>query len=280
MNFVRLFIVGLVGIISGAQSTFADEQNDVHPYLSAKFFVDVGVYFPDREASIRVDGSISGIASYVDFQQDFGIRKSDDTFALNAGWRFGKKWQLGLQYFEFSDSKTAVLAEDIEWRGVVFQQGSSVAAGHDFELLRVFFARRFESKKDNHEFGVGAGLHWIGLGSFIEGDAIIAGGGSAFRSESVGISVPLPNIGGWYTYSISPDWALKARLDWLDVSIGEYDGGLINASFGINYQAFKYAGIGLSYNVFDLDVGINKPSWRGAAEIKYEGLYAFLSFYW
>jgi hypothetical protein len=279
MRIGLLLLVGLIFFFGGAQSTQADEQDEYHPYLSAKFFIDMGVYFPEREMSIRVDGSISGIASYVDFQQELGVRKSDETFALNAGWRFGKKWQLGLQYFEFSDSKTAALTEDIEWGDVVFQQGSSVSVGHDFELLRVFFARRFESN-DHHEFGVGAGVHWIELGAFIEGNAIIAGGGNAFRSESVGITAPLPNIGGWYTYSISPDWALKARLDWLSVSIGEYDGTLINASFGVNYQAFKYAGIGLSYNIFSLDAGINKPSWRGAADIDYEGLYAFLSFYW
>ena len=279
MRIRLLLLVGLIGFFSGSQPTQADEQDEFHPYLSSNFFIDVGVYFPDREVSIRVDGSISGIARYVDFQQELGARKSDDTFALNAGWRFGEKWQLGLQYFEFSDAKTAVLAEDIGWGDLVFQQGSSITAGHDFELLRVFFARRVESN-DHHEFGVGAGVHWIELGAFIEGNAIISGGGNAFRSESVSITAPLPNIGGWYTYSISSDWALKARLDWLSVSIGEYDGTLINASFGINYQAFKYAGIGLSYNVFSLDVGINKLGWRGAADIDYEGLYAFLSFYW
>ena len=153
----------------------------------------------------------------------------------------------------------------------------------DWSRLRThsrFFRAQVRVKKDHHEFGVGGGLHWIGLGACIEGNAIIAGGGNAFRTESVSVTAPLPNIGAWYTYSISPDWALKARLDWLRFNIGEYDGGLINASFGINYRVFKYAGIGLSYNIFDLDVGINTQSWRGAAEIKYEGLYAFLSFYW
>ena len=279
MKPAHLVLVGLFGFVGGMQSAYADEQNDVHPYLGAKFFIDVGVYFPEREISFGAGGSISGTARNVDFQQEFDAGKSDDTLALNAGWRFGKKWQLGLQYFDFSDAKVVVLAEDIEWRDVLFEQGSSVAGGHDFELIRVFFARSFQSK-DKHEFGAGAGLHWIGLGAFIEGNAIIAGGANEFRSESVSAKAPLPNIGAWYTYSISPDWAMKARLDWLDVSIGEYDGQLINASFGINYQAFKYAGIGLSYNVFSLDAGINKPSWRGAVDIDYEGLYAFLSFYW
>lgn len=279
MRIRLLLLVALIGFFGGAQSTQADEQSDVHPYLTAKFFIDTGVYLPEREVAIRVDGSISPITPYIDFRQELGAAKSDDTFALNAGWRFGKKWQLGLQYFEFSDVKSAVLAEDVGWGDLVFQQGSSVSAGHDFELIRVFFARRFESK-EHHEFGIGAGLHWIELGAFIEGNAIIAGGGNAFRTESVSVSAPLPNIGAWYTYSISPEWAVKARLDWLSASIDEYDGTLINASVGINYQAFKYAGIGLSYNVFSLDGGITKPGWRGAVDIDYEGPYVFLSFYW
>lgn len=277
-SIIVLFFV-LIGFVGGMQSVYADEPSDVHPYLSATFFIDTGVYFPERSIAIRVDGSINPMTPYIDFQQEFGMSKTDDTGALNAGWRFGKKWQLGLQYFSFSDAKAAVLEQDVEWRDVIYAQGSSVSVGKDFELTRVFFARRFESR-EHHEFGVGAGLHWISIGAFIEGNAIIAGGANGFRRESVSVSAPLPNIGGWYTHSISPKWALKARLDWLSASIGEYGGRMINASFGVNYQAFRYAGIGLSYNIFDLNVEVKKSSWRGAVNLKYEGLYGYLSFYW
>jgi hypothetical protein len=55
---------------------------------------------------------------------------------------------------------------------------------------------------------------------------------------------------------------------------------LINASIGLNYQAFENFGIGLNYNVFDLDVDVKKNNWRGNANISYDGPYAFLSFYW
>ena len=90
MKPAHLMLVGLFGFVGGMQSTYADEQNDVHPYLTAKFSIDLGVYFPERETTFRVDGSLPGTSSNVDFQQELGAGKSDETFALNAGWRFGK----------------------------------------------------------------------------------------------------------------------------------------------------------------------------------------------
>ncbi len=142
-----------------------------------------------------------------------------------------------------------------------------------------FFGRTLDTS-DRHDFGVGAGFHWLEFGAFIEGNVILGGGGGAFRREAVSANGPLPNFGVWYQYSLSPRWALRSRLDWLDVSLGEYDGKLINASFGLNYQTFDHFGIGLNYNFFELDVDVTKSDWRGELETTYEGLYAYLSFYW
>jgi hypothetical protein len=103
---------------------------------------------------------------------------------------------------------------------------------------------------------------------------------NAFRKESVSAAAPLPNTGLWYMYSISPKWAFKSRFVWMSASVGDYSGQLINASLGLNYQMLEHAGVGLSYNLFDVDVGIKKSDWRGSAETRYEGLYAYVSFYW
>jgi len=263
-----------------AQSLRADVQDDVHPYLTQEFFVDLGMYFPNRTVAFQVNGSLDTPNDIIDFHRDLELDRSDETFALNFGWRFGEKWELATQYFKSSGGRKAVLEEDIEWGDVVFEQGSSVSVGQDFSLLRLFFARRFESS-ERHEFGVGAGIHWLELGAFVEGDVSIGGGGgSIFARESVRGSAPLPNIGVWYMVSISPKWAFKGRLDWLDASIGDYRGALFNTSLGLNYQVFEHVGIGLNFNIFDLDLSVTKSGWRGRANSTYEGLYANLSIYW
>jgi len=262
-----------------AQSLRAEDQDDVHPYLSEKFFVDLGAYFPNREVQFRVNGTLDAPNDNIDFGREFELGDSDQIFSLNFGWRFGEKWELGTQYFDASNGGGAVLEEDVEWGDVVFEQGSNVSAGTDFSILRIFFGRNFESS-ERQRFGVGAGIHWLELGAFIEGNAIIAGGANMFRRESVSASAPLPNFGVWYMYSMSPKWAFKGRVDWLDVDVGEIGGSLLNISIGVNYQIFERVGVGLNYNSFDLDASVKKSNWRGGANITYEGLYADLSIYW
>ena len=100
------------------------------------------------------------------------------------------------------------------------------------------------------------------------------------RRESVSASAPLPNFGVWYMYSMSPKWAFKGRVDWLDVDVGEVGGSLLNISIGVNYQIFEHVGVGLNYNSFDLDASVKKSNWRGGVNFTYEGLYADVSIYW
>jgi hypothetical protein len=266
-------------LLFGPSATLlAQNSNEVHPHLNAKYFGDLGVFMPDRDLKLVVNGSVSGNNEF-DFEQSANTKRSDDVFALDFNWRFGEKWSLRMQYFGNSPSQSAVLQQDIEWRDVVFGAGTTVTAGSDFALFRTFFGRSFNSG-ERTDYGIGAGLHWLSMGAFIEGEAIINGMPSGFRRESVSLDAPLPNIGAWYMYSISPKWAVSARADWFSASIDDYDGSLVNLSFGVNYQIFEHAGLGLSYNSVELDLDVSKPSWNGSIATEYSGLYANMSFYW
>ena len=275
-KFALLFVAFSFGSVL---SLPAVAQSDVHPYLTEKFSLDLGVFFPERRLTMSVDGPVIAAGEAIDFEESLGLKSSDDLFSLNFGWRFGEKWQLGAQYFGSSGERGKVLQEDVEWNDITFGQGTGIVAGQEFQLIRTFFARKFRGS-DQHEFGLGLGIHWLEVGAFIEGNAVVNGVPAGFRRESVSAKAPLPNIGGWYTYSISPKWAFRARLDWLSAKVGEYDGTLINASAGLNYQIFEHAGFGLSYNLFDLDVNINKRGWRGNVNTVYEGAFVHMSFYW
>jgi len=257
----------------------AEEQSNVHPYLTETFNVDLGIYFLSRKVHVAIDGPMEGSNDSIDLNQEFGLRRSDETFSADLAWRFGKKWELQTEYFRTSDSRQAELEEDIEWGDVIYEQGSNVLAHHGFSLTRIFFARRFESG-ERHEFGVGGGFHWLDITASIEGKIIVGDGENEVHSESANVSAPLPNIGVWYMYSISPKWAFDSRLDWMSANVGDYDGRLVNLSIGINYQIFEHSGVGLSYDRFNLDAGVNKSGWRGDVSTTFEGLYAYLSFYW
>lgn len=260
-------------------SPLAEAQNDAHPLLTDKFSIDLGVFFPQRTVTLSVDGPINSAAGDIDFDETIGLKESDDVFSVNFGWRFGEKWMLGTQYFKSSGETGKFLEEDVEWNDTTFGQGTGIAAGQEFQLIRTFFARKFKSS-DKQEFGLGLGIHWLEIGAWIEGNAVINGAPAGFRRESVKAEAPLPNIGAFYLYSFSPKWAFRARLDWLSAKVGDYDGTLTNVAAGINYQMFEHAGIGLSYNLFDLDLNVNKDGWHGNVNTRYDGAFVHVSFYW
>ncbi len=265
--------------ISGSKLLHAQEQIGVQPLLTEKFFIDLGIFFPDRDTRLGVDGTISGGNRDFEFSRATGIKKDDKTFAMDFGWRFGKKWSLLMQYFKSTGATGAALTEDIEWKDVVFAQGTNAVVGREFSVARVFFGYEFDNRP-RHDFGVGLGFHQMKFTGFIQGEILISGGGNVFREEAVSVSAPLPNIGIWYKYSLSPKWAFRSRFDWMDARVDIYDGGLTNSSIGVNYQMSEHFGVGLNYNRFILDVTVNKTNWRGRLEQRFEGAYVYVSAYW
>ena len=225
-------------------ASFAQTTDDFHPFLSDRFNITAGVFFPHKSFKIRVDGRDP--EEEIDFEEALGLDDDEVVGSLTFRWRFGKtrKWSLWGQYWGVSDSAGAVLTEDIEWEDVVFQEGTFARGGVEQEIVRIFIGREFFTTQPNHEFGLGVGVHWMSLDAFIEGQVLTSEGDLVFRRESVSEDFPLPNIGAWYGYSWGPNWLFQARLDWLSASAGDYDGGLWNGQAGIHWQAFEHIGFG------------------------------------
>lgn len=134
MRYVNRFAVACLLLISGTNLLHAQEQAVVHPYLTEKFFIDLGIYYLDRETRIGVDGILSGIIEDFEIHRATGANEDDETFAMNFGWRFGKNWSLLIQHFKSIGIAGGTLTEDIEWKDVVFAQGSNAVVGQEFSV--------------------------------------------------------------------------------------------------------------------------------------------------
>lgn len=267
---------GLVAL-AAAPIALAQEDDDLHPLLTDKVTMDIGIFFPERDKSLSVDGTVSGENEEFDFDSRFNRGSTDDIFAAEIAWRFHGRWSLLAQYFKSSDSGTTVLANDIAWRDIVFSAGTSASGAANIEVIRLFVGRQLERSR-HHDLGIGAGIHLLDFGASIEG-TVIANGMQASARRSVSESAPLPNIGAWYRYSISPRWAFRSRLDLLSASVGDVKGLLLNALVGVDYKVFEQGGIGLAYSYFELDVEVRSASWRGDFETTFGGPYLYVSGY-
>ena len=264
-------------LLSLSSPVLAQTADDYHPFLSDKFNLGVGAYWPSLDFNLRVDGSDPG--EEIDFDEALNLSDNQTSPAVNFRWRFGKKWSLLGQYWGTSTSGKEVLTEDVSWEDVIFREGTFVAGGLGLDVVRLFFGRKFDLNPQ-HEFGLGLGVHWMSLDSYLEGEALINDGSTGFYRAEASADFPLPNIGAWYMYSWSPKWVLITHLDWLSASVGDYSGGLWDFEVGVDYQAFKNVGFGLSYKAFLLDVDVDKSSWRGKAEFTQAGPALAVTFTW
>lgn len=263
----RLFLTAIFATLF-SNPVAAQTADDYHPFLSDKFNLEAGVFVPQISFGARVDGSLP--EEEIDFDQALNLDDNQSAASVNFRWRFGKKWSFWGQAWATNDTGKAVLEEDIEWEDVVFKKGTFAKGGVALDVVRAFFGREF-SLGPQHELGIGLGLHWMNLDTFLEGEVIINDTTTDFQRASVSASFPLPNIGAWYMYSWSPKWLFQSRADWLSATIGDYSGSLWDAQVGINYQAFKNIGFGLYYNSFLLDVDVDKGDWRGSADFTQHG---------
>jgi hypothetical protein len=261
----------------------ADESAQVHPYLDSKFYASVGLFLPDQAVKLSLDASVDPpdalLTPYYDFSESFGTSKSGQTFSAEIGWRFGERWQLRGQYFRIDDKGTALLEEDVEWGDYEFEIGSSVAAGVDMQITRIFFGRAFKSSEKS-EFGLGLGGHILDISAFVAGDATVDGEEVGFVSERASISQPLPNIGAWYMHGFSDRLAMTLRLDWLAANIDRYDGRIVNAAASLGYAISDHFGIGIAYNHFEINFNVDDTDWSGGIRTRVAGPYVSLTGYW
>jgi len=271
------FVMASAGLVLGMLPCLAAAQEDVasHPYLSNKFFASVGIFRPDQNMRLGLDASVDipepgpTPTETVDFSQTFGFSDSSETLSAEIGWRFGKKWQLRGQYFRVDSNARATLKEDVEWGDVVFNEGTSVGAGHDYQVTRLFFGRTFKAT-DERELGLGIGVHALDISAYING----------FREERASIVQPLPNFGAWYMHAFSSKWAATIRVDWLSASVGDYDGRIINSALNVGYAMTDHFGIGLAYNFFEINLKVDDPDWTGRIVSRFDGPYISLNGYW
>lgn len=267
-------------ILFAAPASVLAQDYDYHPVLSDNFNASLG--YMRSSNSFKFESTVLGDpGDDIDFNDAFDVSDHSSFFNGQIRWRFGsaRKWSIAAQYFSNKAEGSAVLEKDVEWDGLTFRAGTNVGAGSKLSVVRLLLGRSFVLN-DQHEFGVGIGLHNLDLSAYVEGELKINDETTEFRRAEVGDSQPLPNIGGWYYYSPAKNWLLHTRVDWISANIGDYDGGLWNANIGVNYQPWEHVGFDLSWQYFNLHLDVDKDDWTGGAEMTYSGPVVSVIFSW
>ena len=259
-----ILLMSLAGTVIAQDSAY-------HPALSDNFMFAAGAFRSDNTLKIRAEGG-TNLGDRIDFGDSVGVDSSNTLGHAQLRWKFGRerKWSIAGQYFSNDATGDATLDEDVNWQNITFREGTFVEGGVKLEVARLFLSRSFV-KNEQHDFGVGLGIHNLDLSAFIGGEVRINDETTGYRRENASASQVLPNLGAWYSFSPASRWLLHGRLDWISADLGKVDGTLWNTNVGVNFQAWRHVGFDLSYQYFNLDFTVDKDDWRGGADMTYSG---------
>jgi hypothetical protein len=267
-------------VLTTAPGIVLAQSYEYHPVISDNFTASLGYMYSSNSFKFESD-TIGDPGDDIDFDDVLNVSDHSNFFSGQLRWKFGstRKWSIAGQYFSNKATGDTLLTEDVEWDGVTFREGTNVGSSTKIAVTRLFIGRSF-ILNEQHDFGLGIGLHNLDISAYIEGEIIIDDETTEFQRHEVDDNQPLPNIGGWYNYSPAKNWLLHARVDWISANIGDYDGGLWNANIGFGYQVWEHVGFDLSWQYFNLHLDVDKDDWHGSTDMTYSGPVFSMVFAW
>jgi hypothetical protein len=237
---------------------------------SDKFRIQAGWFLTSSDSKLRVDSA--GTGTEVNLSDDLGVPKRDDTYLLNAEWRFAERHRLAISYFEMQRAGTRALTKDVTIADTILPAGSSATTTSETTIVPITYSYSFIKSPDS-ELAVTLAVHWTEMRLRVRGLTSI--NTTEFDKEaSAKAEGPLPLLGLRYDYAFTPEWRLLTHAEYFYLKSGgdaTYKGSMLSLRLATEYDLARNLALGLSYTHFAMDVDADKPSWKGRIEFNYHG---------
>lgn len=249
-----------------APAVFAEsETGDLQP---DSWGISIGVFFADQDMVTEFDVNVGEVGANVDFEEDLGLKASQEVGRLTMFRNFNERHQFDLDIFDLSQSSTQLLETEIEWGGSVFPVSAEVKTELDLRIYKVAYSYYLWRQPD-YRLGVTAGLYIADIGLSLrwqDNDV-----------DEVGeVTAPLPVIGLRGEYYFSDRWRLSGSAEWFGLEIDKYDGTLDDVIVSLDYRMSERTALGLGYNRVHINVDATEKSLRADLDWQYSGFFAYL----
>lgn len=244
---------------------------------SDRFWIEGGVYFPQVDSSVAVNSKVNaGVGTDIDMEDDLGFDDSATLAAIQAGWRISRKFSVVAEYFSLGRDTTHTTTRSITFDGATYPVSTSLTSEFKSDVYRLYLGYSFV-RNDKADLGVALGLHATDFGVSLEGQGRVGGNaGATLQRRAQDFLAPMPTVGLYGSYEVMPRLTLGARADYLSLSVGDYDGELINLQAKVTYRVFENIGIGAAWRYVDYRVDVDKDRYAGRFEYEFNGPSLFL----
>ena len=264
----RLVSACAVALLLASPAALAEGAPDL---LTDRFQVALGTFAISSEPTVQLNGEVSS-GDRVNFDEELGGGDAQ-RFRLDSHWRFGDAGRHKLKLIGFSASRdnSRTIDEEFEWGGDVYPVDAELESEFKFSVIELAYEYAFW-KRDNYEINGSIGLHYTSMDASLKASAETSGGTlTADLDNSASVDAPLPVIGLRGMWNLTHDFWLDVTGQFFALSIDDYDGNLQDYRVLFTWQPKKWAGVGVGYNRFSIDVDVDKDRFNGSLDWTYEG---------
>lgn len=241
----------------------------------------LGSFLINSEPTVKLNGTTSGeIRPGTDVNFDEALGGGDATrVRLDGSWRMTDSGRHKLKMLAFSASRdnTRKFDEPIDWGDATFQTDVDIKSEFKFSVVELAYEYEF-MQRENYELGASAGVHYTKLEASLSGQATVGDSTTPIDySDESSVDLPLPVFGLHGLWRLPQNFWIEASAQYFALSIDEYDGDLKDYRVTLTWQPSKWLGVGLGYDMFDVNVDVDKTDFNGSLEWKYDGPMLFYS---
>ncbi len=237
------------------------------PWYVQKFSVSAGFFFAVNSTDVTVNAPNSNRGTTVSFENDLGYLQTSPTFLGDVQWRISRRSKIELSYFGIDRSKTRTLQKSINFGDQTYDVDATVNTFFNTGVYRLSYGYAFFTGKKG-EFGAMIGFHIVkaSVGIGLVGQNISKSAGNDYA-----VTAPLPDIGLWGGYVISPRWAITGEIGYLALTINNINGRIATGNFGLTYNVVNNLRATLGYNGFNFKVSAEETHLDGSLKWGYNG---------
>ena len=254
---VVLVSIAVVPVASAADAETGDEGTPKALFDSNLHFA-LGGFFPRVESTLSLDSSSGSAGTEISSEDDLGLDKDTASPWVGFNWRFLPRHQFQGEWFELNRDGTKSASRQLNFGNTTAFTGASLSSKVDLNIGRLTYGYSV-LRKEEHDLSILAGAHIATMQATITASGSIAvSGGPAFSGTSTESSstytIPLPHVGGSYSYKFAPRWTLDLMLLGFALEFDEYKGYLVQAQGLVSYQLTKHFGLGGGLKYFELNL--------------------------
>jgi hypothetical protein len=248
--------------------------------VTDKAWLSGSALFATADSSLRLDSTVTnGLGTTLSFEKDLGLSSHDTTPLVLGGLRIGKGWRVEAEYLRLHRTGNHTLDRTAIVGDTTFDVNANVAGLLESDTIRIVGGYA-PIRGDNYELGGSLGFHVTKFKAQVLGIGSVNGTTSALVAKAADQTAPLPTLGLYGNYTISPLFTLNARVDYLSLKIGDYSGKLIDTRGTVSVRPLRYLSLGGGYQYVEYDVSARKKAFTGKVTYKFRGpvLFAELDF--